>query len=218
MSEIVAWADWMPWAGFTVGIILLILTWHSVIVTTIQPRTVTSYITFLGWAPVNAIFQFLARRTHRYERKDRVLALLAPVSLLMMLVVWLLLFLTSYALIFWPFVGDLVSGFNLAGSSLFTLGFTLGFAAPHQNGPAVLEFLAAATGMIIIALQIGYLPTLYGAFNRRETLVTALNMRAGSPFMGTGDFGAPSDLTRACDAAGALRRLGDLGRRHHGVA
>src|SRR5580765_8078859 len=110
MSEIVAWADWMPWAGFTVGIILLILTWHSVIVATIQPRTVTSYITFLGWSPFNALFEFLASRTHRYERKDRVLALLAPVSLLMMLVVWLLLFLTSYALIFWPFVGDLVSG------------------------------------------------------------------------------------------------------------
>jgi hypothetical protein len=170
----------VAWTGLAIGVILLILTWHSVIVTTIQPRTVTSYITFLGWAPVNALFQFLASRTHRYERKDRVLALLAPVSLLMMLVVWLLLFLVSYTLIFWPFVGDLAGGFNLAGSSLFTLGF----AALHQGGPIILEFMAAATGMIIIALQIGYLPTLYGAFNRRETLVTALNIRAGSPSWG----------------------------------
>jgi hypothetical protein len=169
-----------PWAGLAIGVLLLILTWHSVIVTTIQPRTVTSYITFLGWAPVNALFQFLASRTHRYERKDRVLALLAPVSLLMMLVVWLLLFLVSYALIFWPLVGDLATSFDLAGSSLLTLGFT----APHQGGPTALEFIAAATGMIIIALQIGYLPTLYGAFNRRETLVTALNIRAGSPSWG----------------------------------
>ena len=172
--------EFIAWAGLAIGIILLILTWHSVIVTTIQPRTVTSYITFLGWAPVNALFQFLASRTHRYERKDRLLALLAPVSLLMMLVIWLLLFLVSYTLIFWPLVGDLATGFDLAGSSLFTLGF----AALHQGGPTALEFIAAATGMIIIALQIGYLPTLYGAFNRRETLVTALNIRAGSPSWG----------------------------------
>jgi hypothetical protein len=170
----------IPWAGFVAGIALLILTWHSVIVTTIQPRSVTSYITFLGWAPVNALFQFLASRTHRYERKDRILALLALVSLLTMLVIWLLLFLLSYALIFWPLVGDLATSFDLAGSSLFTLGV----AALHQGGPTVLEFIAAATGMIIIALQIGYLPTLYNAFNRPETLVTALNIRAGSPSWG----------------------------------
>src|SRR5437660_194754 len=113
----------IAWAGLAVGFVLLIVTWHSVIVTTIQPRAVTSYITFLGWAPVNAIFQFLACRTRRYERKDRLLALLAPVSLLMMLVVWLLLFFVSYGLIFWPLVGDLATGFDLAGSSLFTLGF-----------------------------------------------------------------------------------------------
>ena len=171
--------EFIAWAGLAIGIILLILTWHSVIVTTIQPRTVTSYITFLGWAPVNALFQFLASRTAP-GAKDRLLALLAPVSLLMMLVIWLLLFLVSYTLIFWPLVGDLATGFNLAGSSLFTLGF----AALHQGGPTALEFIAAATGMIIIALQIGYLPTLYGAFNRRETLVTALNIRAGSPSWG----------------------------------
>jgi hypothetical protein len=172
--------EFIAWAGLVVGIILLILTWHSVIVTTIQPRTVTSYITFLGWAPVNAIFQFLASHLRRYERKDRVLALLAPVSLLTMLVIWLLLFLLSYTLIFWPLIGGLAVAFDIAGSSLFTLGF----AALHQGGPTVLAFIAAATGMIIIALQIGYLPTLYGAFNRRETLVTALNIRAGSPSWG----------------------------------
>jgi hypothetical protein len=173
-------SEFVVWIGFAVGIVLLILTWHSVIVTTIQPRTGASYITFLGWAPVNALFQFLASRTHRYERKDRVLALLAPISLLMMLVVWLLLFLVSYALIFWPLVGDLATSFDRAGSSLFTLGFT----ALHQGGSTILEFITAATGMIVIALQIGYLPTLYGAFNRRETLVTALNIRAGAPSWG----------------------------------
>src|SRR5207244_1611771 len=41
-----------------------------------------------------------------------------------------------------------------------------------------------ATGLIIVALQIAYLPTLYAAFNRRETEVTLLAVRAGRPAWG----------------------------------
>ena len=33
----------------------------------------------------------------------------------------------------------------------------------------------------MVALQIGYLPTLYSAFNRREVEVALLASRAGSP-------------------------------------
>jgi hypothetical protein len=45
-------------------------------------------------------------------------------------------------------------------------------------------FCAAAAGLTIVALQIAYLPVLYGAFNRREVLVTMLDSRAGSPAWG----------------------------------
>jgi hypothetical protein len=44
--------------------------------------------------------------------------------------------------------------------------------------------VAAATGIGIITLQIAYLPTLYAAFNRRETEVALLNARAGIPSWG----------------------------------
>jgi hypothetical protein len=45
-------------------------------------------------------------------------------------------------------------------------------------------FAAAATGLVIVALQIAYLPALYAAFNRRETEVALLNARAGVPSWG----------------------------------
>jgi hypothetical protein len=45
-------------------------------------------------------------------------------------------------------------------------------------------FAAAATGLVIVALQIAYLPVLYAAFNRRETEVALLNARAGVPSWG----------------------------------
>jgi hypothetical protein len=44
--------------------------------------------------------------------------------------------------------------------------------------------MSAATGLVVVALQIAYLPTLYAAFNRRESLVTTLESRAGAPAWG----------------------------------
>jgi hypothetical protein len=73
-----------------------------------------------------------------------------------------------------------VSAFIDAGSSLFTLGF----AVPAGTAPAVIVFLAAATGLVILTLQIAYLPTLYSEFNRRENEIALLNARAGVPSWG----------------------------------
>src|SRR5262249_47542055 len=39
-------------------------------------------------------------------------------------------------------------------------------------------------GLIVIGLQVGYLPALYAAFNRRETEVSLLVARAGAPAWG----------------------------------
>jgi hypothetical protein len=67
-----------------------------------------------------------------------------------------------------------------SGSSLLTLGF-----ATTDTGPVTVVSLAAAvSGLIVVALQVGYLPALYSAFNRRETLVTRLQSRAGEPAWG----------------------------------
>jgi hypothetical protein len=76
--------------------------------------------------------------------------------------------------------GGIGTAFTAAGSSLFTLGF----AEPAGAPPAVAVFAAAVTGSVIITLQIAYLPTLYAAFNRRETQVALLNARAGVPSWG----------------------------------
>src|SRR6202012_4284694 len=67
-----------------------------------------------------------------------------------------------------------------AGSSLFTLGY----AAPTGTGSTTLEYLAAFVGLVVIGLQVGSLPTLYSAFNRRETEVSLLTSRAGVPAWG----------------------------------
>ena len=101
--------------------------------------------------------------------------------LIAQLIGWLGADVVGYALLFWPFVsGGFAAALTLAGSSLFTLGF----AAPPSGAPRVIVYLAAASGLIIVSLQIAYLPTLYGAFNRRETEVALLNARSGVPSWG----------------------------------
>jgi hypothetical protein len=166
------------WMGFAVGLALILAAWRSIIATIILPRFNKSLIAFATWQVVRGAFLFVADRQSTYLRKDRVLALLGPVALLAALVSWMTLFLLGYALMFWPLVdGTLGDCLRLAGSSFFTLGL----ADAPQSGPTSLEFATAATGMIIVALQVGYLPTIYSAYNRRETLVTALSGRAGVP-------------------------------------
>jgi hypothetical protein len=94
---------------------------------------------------------------------------------------WLAIFLAGFTLLLWPARGrSITAALTDAGSSIFTLGFS----EPAGTVPAVVIFLAAGTGMVVVALQIGYLPTLYAAFNRRETEIALLNARSGVPSWG----------------------------------
>jgi hypothetical protein len=170
-----------PWVGFVLGLALVVATWRSIVTTVILPRLVASPITAATWRAVHAIFRFVANRRRRYASKDRLLALLGPVAVLATLVSWIVLLLLGYGLMLWPLTGEsLGAALRLAGSSLFTLGFV----SSTKSGASVLEFIAAASGLVVVALQIGYLPVLYGAYNRRETLLTALSARSGEPSWG----------------------------------
>ena len=67
--------------------------------------------------------------------------------------------------------------FTLAGSSMLTLGF----AHPPTDAGVFLAVTAAGLGLVLLALFITYLPSLYGAFQRRERGVAKLEVRAGQP-------------------------------------
>ena len=165
-----------------VGAFLIVAAGWSVIGTVVVPRRIRSLLTRAVAVSVNAAFHFVADSFDSYEPRDRVLAVQAPVQLILQIVAWLAVFELGFALLLWPSMGGagLIGGFELAGSSLCTLGYL----APHSGGPAGLADLAALVGLGTVALQIGYLPTLYAAFNRREALVTMLDSRAGVPSWG----------------------------------
>ncbi len=163
------------------GFLVLAAAW-SVIGTIIVPRRVHSRITRYVATGVNAVFRAVTDTIPAYEKRDRVLAAEAPIFLILQLGVWLAIFELGFGLLLWPLVGAAGFGGALeaAGSSLVTLGFV----PPNTGGQAAIDGLAALAGLGTVALQIGYLPQLYAAFNRRETLVTMLDSRAGIPSWG----------------------------------
>jgi hypothetical protein len=95
-----------------------------------------------------------------------------------LLIVWLFAINLGYIAMDWAIDAESwYVAFKISGSSLLTLGFAL-----VDNFPTtVLAFSEATIGLIMIALLIAYLPTIYAAFSRREAAVTMLEVRAGSP-------------------------------------
>jgi len=175
----------MPLAGRVVGAVvgglLVLASVSSVTGTLIVSRSVSSRLTRWVDRIVDWAYQLAVARAADYRRRDRMLATQAAAILLAQLAAWLIVAYVGFALLLWPFAArGLVSAFTDAGSSLFTLGF----AVPAGAVPAVIVFLAAAVGLIVVTLQIAYLPTLYAAFNRRETDVALLNARGGVPSWG----------------------------------
>ena len=163
-----------------VGGVLVIIVWSSVIGALIVSRPVGSRLTRAADTCVDGLFRMLVRHLDD-GRRDRTLAVEAAAILLGQLAAWLGVAYLGISLLLWPFEPHgAAAAFVTAGSSLFTLGFDV----PPGSVPAVLVFLAAATGLVIITLQIAYLPTLYAAFNRRETEIALLNARAGVPSWG----------------------------------
>jgi len=165
-----------------IGALIVIACGWSVIGTLVVPRRILSRLSRAVAIGVNAAFHYVADSFDTYEARDRILAAQAPIQLMLLIVVWLAVFELGFALLLWPTAstGGLAGAFTLAGSSLCTLGYL----APRTGGSRGLVDIAAIVGLGTVALQIGYLPTLYAAFNRREALVTMLDSRAGVPSWG----------------------------------
>jgi hypothetical protein len=144
-------------------------------------RGITSYISVSTARSVAMVFRTLTRPTRSFPVRDRILAWQAGITLLVRLAVWLGLLVVGHALLLYPFVpGHIGYSFSEAGSSIFTLGYS----APANRSSTVVDYVASFSGLVVVGLQIGYLPTLYSAFNRREVEVSLLVSRAGVPAWG----------------------------------
>jgi hypothetical protein len=163
---------------FLAGAFLVVAAVLSAIRGTILPRGAQSRISNLVIQSVRWVFRLRARRRSTFEGRDRALAMLGPVALLVLLGTWLLMIMAGYTLMYLAITDrTLAKAFELSGSSVFTLGTT----SDSHFGALFLSYTEAGLGLLILALLITYLPSIYGAFSRRENGVALLQVRAGRP-------------------------------------
>ncbi len=164
---------------FSAGALLTLYTINSALRSFVLPRADHSFLTT---RLVRIIYSILSLRFNSrtpFSTKDSILAMHPPYAMFILPLVWLTLIIFGYAGMYWALdtTLSLREAIILSGSSLMTLG-----AFFHDDMPIVLlTFSQAALSMMLIALLIGYLPTMYGAFSQRELMVTKLETYAGSP-------------------------------------
>jgi hypothetical protein len=182
------------------GAAAVVVVIDAAIRTFVLPRGATVTFTRLISRGSRIVFDLIARPAASYERRDRVMALYAPVTMLLLPAVWLGCVFAAFTAIFWSVKSVPWSeAFRLSGSALFTLGFD----TPRHVGPLVLTFLEAALGLGLLAMLISYLPTIYSSFSRREIAVTQLAVRAGTP-------PSPTEMLIRAHRTGFAERLDPL--------
>jgi len=159
------------------GATVVVATVASAVRTVVIPRGVPVQLTRFVFLTMRRLFRLRARPSKPYERRDEIMALYAPVSLLALLLTWLVLVLAGYTAIYWALGRPVLDAFVLSGSSALTLGFE----TPATLAQSVLVFTQAGIGLLLLALLITYMPSIYQVFSRREALVAGLEVRAGSP-------------------------------------
>ncbi len=163
---------------FLVGLYIIIAVVMSAVRTFVIPRNVSDRITRIIFRFCWSFFHFLLRFRHDHLKRDALLIYLAPVALMLLLPIWYLLEIIGFALVYYSLgISPLQDALVLSGSSLFTLGSVFQTTFPVVG----FIFLEAIIGLILVALLISYLPTMYSAFQRRESAVNLLEITAGSP-------------------------------------
>ncbi len=160
------------------GSVLVVWTLLAALRTVVVPRAVIPSLTRLHFVAIRKVFHRFAGPKRSFESRDATMSLYAPLALVSLPATWVFMVLTGFTAIFWGTgVRPVTEALASSGSSLFTLGFVRTRGTPR----IALEFMEAGIGLGLISLMISYLPTIYTAFSRRETLVGMLEVRAGLP-------------------------------------
>lgn len=128
------------------------------------------------------------------RRREAFLSFYGPLSLLLLLVVWASVLVTGFALMYYSLdysltgpaleagkqvLGPFARCLYYSATTFFTLG--LGDILPKSAAAMALTAIEAALGLGFLAIFISFLPPLNQFFYKRETHVSILAARVGSP-------------------------------------
>ena len=163
---------------FVLGTFLVVSTVLSAVRTVAVPRAEQVVLSRVLFRLTRPVFALLVKLSRNEDHKEAFRARFAPMTMLMMPLVWAAGVILGFSCIYWangirPFDDAVV----FSGSA-FT---TLGFSASDSFLDKLLAIVEALLGLGLVALLISFMPSLYSAFSRREALVSRLEVRAGLP-------------------------------------
>lgn len=172
------------------GVVIILAVLLDAFETVVLPRRVQRHFRLTAWFYRNTWRPWarLAKRISGVSRRESFLGYFGPLSQIFLLILWAFSLIFAFTLLQFG-VGEhmQVSGGHVtfgdllyhSGETFFTLGY--GDITPSSSSARALAVLEAGMGFGFLAVVIGYLPTIYAAFSRREIEISLLDARAGSP-------------------------------------
>jgi hypothetical protein len=147
-----------------------------------DPALVRSVFNY-AWLPWRRVARSLPT-----QAADTMLGIYGPFGLLLNLVLWVSAIMLGFACVLWAGGSQLVP---MHASVDFGQDLYFSAATMTTDGPAglsaqttlarIVQVIDSGTGLAVLAIVIGYVPSLYQAFSHREATVSQLDARAGSP-------------------------------------
>jgi hypothetical protein len=181
----------MHWWASIVGIVLICVILMDAFETVVLPRRIKRTFFRISSRFYRKTWRLWTRvglHIKSANRREGFLAYYGPLSVFPLLGFWALGLILGFACVQYGLgehaslgsekitFGKLV---YLSGETFFTLGY--GDITPNNTAARALSVMEAGMGFAFLGVVIGYLPVIYNSFAARETEISLLDARAGSP-------------------------------------
>jgi hypothetical protein len=175
------------------GAVLILTVLLDAFETVVLPRRVQRHFRITAWFYRHTWSPWRKITSHigSASRRENFLAYYGPLSLIFLLMLWAMGLIFGFAMLQYG-AGEHVQLSNEpitfgrllyhSGETFFTLGY--GDIVPTSPLSRFLAVMEAGMGFGFLGTVIGYLPTIYSSFSRRELQISLLDEHAGSPPIG----------------------------------
>lgn len=175
------------------GLLLVVLVLFDVFKSVIVPGIASTNFRvapFLLGKMMWPLYKGIALNRSLKNASNAMLETFGPLSFVVLVVVWLLILVSGYALLLFsfrstiaPHIHDFGEAIYFAGASVLTI---IGYGDVETAAPItrLVVLVGALSGLVLMALVISYLFTIQNWLQVREQTVNTLRSRAGSPSSG----------------------------------
>lgn len=199
------------------GVALVLIAAHDMVGVVLATRALGGIVSPFANRVIWTIGRWLDTRL---GLDGRLMELVGPTLLVLVVVIWAVLFITGFALIYQPMLGeqiqassgtleaDWITALYFSGFNFATLG--IGDIVPVSDVARLLTVLEACTGFAVFTLGVSYTLNIYQAVNQRDAF--ALSLHGGTGETGRVEIallGLCPDGRPAADSGTVLGEIAD---------